>query len=283
VLLGPVLAAAAALASAAPPTLVAAGDVAACTSTRDEATAAVVARIPGTVAVLGDAVYERGTTDEFMRCYEPSWGRFKARTRPAVGNHEYITPGAAGYFAYFGAAAGDPGRGYYGYRLGAWQVVVLNSNCAPAGGCSDSAPQLRWLRDLLGASRARCTLAYWHHPRFSSGLHGDDPTVAGFWRALHEAGADVVLAGHDHDYERFAPLAPSGRVDRRRGITQFVVGTGGRSLYPFVRRAHGSEMRQSHTFGVLRLTLRAGSYDWRFLPVAGGRFTDAGRARCHSY
>jgi acid phosphatase type 7 len=276
------LAIAAALAAAPPPaTLVAAGDVASCDSDGDERTAAVVARIPGTVAVLGDSVYERGTPEEFASCYAPSWGGFRARTRPAVGNHEYGTPGAAGYFAYFGSRAGHPARGWYAYRLGEWRIVVLNSNCGRVGGCGPGSPQLMWLRAELRRHRAACTLAYWHHPRFSSGLRGPDRTVVPLWNALHAAGADVVLAGHDHHYERFAPLAPSGRVDRRRGIRQFVVGTGGRSHYPTVRRTPGSEVRDWQTFGVLRLTLRAGAYDWRFVPVEGGRFTDAGSGRCH--
>jgi acid phosphatase type 7 len=276
------LAAAAALASAPPPaTLVAAGDVASCDSDGDERTAALVARIPGTVAVLGDSVYQLGTPQEFAACYAPSWGRFRGRTRPAVGNHEYGTPGAAGYFAYFGARAGHPERGYYAYRLGSWRVIVLNSNCSRVGGCGPGSPQLRWLRAELTAHRSRCTLAYWHHPRFSSGLHGNDLTVAPFWNALFAARADLVLAGHDHNYERFAPLAPSGRVDRSRGIRGFVVGTGGRSHYPVVRRTPGSEVRDWQTFGVLRLTLRPRSYEWRFVPVAGSSFTDAGSGRCH--
>jgi hypothetical protein len=282
VLLGAVLAAAALLAAPAPSaTLLAAGDVASCGSNGDEQTAALVARVPGTVALLGDAVYERGTPQEFASCYAPSWGQFRARTRPAVGNHEYGTPGAAGYFAYFGPAAGHPDRGYYAYRLGSWRAIVLNSNCGRVGGCGPGSPQLAWLRAELAAHRSACTLAYWHHPRFSSGLHGNDLTVAPFWQALYAAGADVVLAGHDHHYERLAPLTPGARVDGRRGIRQFIVGTGGRSHYPTLRRAPASRVREWQTFGVLRLTLRAGGYDWRFVPVAGSRFTDAGSGRCH--
>jgi hypothetical protein len=279
VLLGAI--AAALIASAPPATLVAAGDVASCDSSGDEATAALVARIPGTVAVLGDAVYQRGTPEEFASCYAPSWGRFRARTRPAVGNHEYGTAGAAGYFAYFGRRAGHPARGWYAYRLGDWRIVVLNSNCGRAGGCGPGSPQLRWLRAELRAHPTPCTLAYWHHPRFSSGLHRDDLTVAPFWDALHTAGTEVILTGHDHHYERFAPLSPRARVDRARGIRQFVVGTGGRSHYPTIRRAAGSEVREWQTFGVLRLTPRAEGYEWRFVPVAGSRFTDSGSARCH--
>ena len=274
------LAAAAAFATPAPAMLIAAGDVASCDSDGDERTAALVERIRGTVAVLGDSVYERGTADEFARCYAPSWGRFRARTRPAVGNHEYGTPGAAGYFAYFGRAAGRPSRGFYAYRLGSWRVIVLNSNCSQVA-CTAGSAQLQWLRAELRAHPSACTLAYWHHPRFSSGPHGPDATMAPLWNALYAAGADVVLAGHDHHYERFAPLDAAGRVDRRRGIRAFVVGTGGRSHYPPVRRVRGSEVRNWRTFGVLRLTLDPGRYRWRFEPVAGSRFTDSGSGRCH--
>jgi hypothetical protein len=280
VLLG-AIAAAALLAAPPPGTLVAAGDVASCDSDGDEQTAALVAPIPGTVAVLGDSVYQRGTPAEFAACYAPSWGRFKARTRPTAGNHEYGTPGAAGYYAYFGPRAGHPERGWYAYRLGDWRVVVLNSNCGRVGGCGPGSPQLRWLRAELRTHQAACTLAYWHHPRFSSGLHGDDPTVAPFWDALYAAGAEVVLTGHDHHYERLGPLSPAGRVDRARGIRQFVVGTGGRSHYPTVRRAPASEVRDWQTFGILRLRLRPGAYEWRFVAVAGSRFADSGSARCH--
>jgi hypothetical protein len=267
---GPV--ALAALALAAPTkTLIAAGDIASCTSSGDEQTAALLARTPGTVATLGDNVYETGTAQEFADCYDPSWGRFRGRTRPAVGNHEYGTEDAAGYFAYFGARAAPPG-GWYSYDLGTWHLVVLNSNCGPAGGCEPGSPQELWLRADLASHSARCTLAYWHHPRYSSGPHGDDPTVEPFWLALAAAGADVILSGHDHDYERFAP---------KRGIREFVVGTGGRSHYPIVRRTTGSVVRNSTAYGVLRLTLRPGSYSWRFLPVRGASFTDKGSARCH--
>lgn len=280
--LAAVAAAAALLAGQAPSaTVVAAGDVASCSSDGDERTAALVDRIAGTVAVLGDSVYDRGTSEEYASCYAPSWGRFKARTRPAVGNHEYGTPGAAGYFAYFGSRAGHPARGYYTYRVGTWRVIVLNSNCDQVGGCGPGSPQLAWLRAVLGAHRADCTLAYWHHPRFSSGPHGPDATIAPIWNALYAAGADVVLAGHDHHYERFAPLDATGRVNRRRGVRQFVVGTGGRSHYPTIRRVRGSEVREWRTFGVLRLTLRPGRYDWRFVSIAGSSFRDAGSSACH--
>lgn len=251
--------------------LVAAGDVASCRSSGDEATAALVARLPGTVAVLGDSVYESGSDEEFRRCYAPSWGRFKGRTRPAVGNHEYGTPGAAGYFRYFGRAAGDPRHGYYAYRLGSWQVVVLNTNCAAAGGCGAGSPQERWLRGVLASSAATCTVAYGHHPRFSSGFHGPDRTVQPLWRALQDGHVELYLAGHDHHYERFATS---------RGLRQFVVGTGGRSTYPVFRRVAGSQARWAGGYGVLSLRLLEGSYAWRFVAAPVERFTDTGSARC---
>jgi acid phosphatase type 7 len=248
-------------------TLLAAGDIASCASTGDEATAALLAREKGTVAVLGDAVYERGTVEEFRDCYAPTWGRFRARTRAALGNHEYGTGSAAPAIAYFGL----PPRGWYAYSLGAWRIVVLNSNCSRVGGCGAGSPQWRWLRSELAGRPARCTLAYWHHPRFSSGLHGSDRTLAELWRLLASARADVVLAGHDHHYERFAPLD---------GIRSFVVGTGGRSQYPVLRRLPSSRAYDWTTFGVLRLELRADGYTLRFVPVTGRSFTDAGSGRC---
>lgn len=253
-----------ALLASGPPTLVAAGDVASCRSRGDEATARIVARTPGTVAVLGDAIYERGTAAEFRDCY--SWRGFRARTRAALGNHEYGTGNARAAIAYFRL----PARGYYSYELGAWHVVVLNSNCRPAGGCGDGSPQQRWLEADLAASTARCTFAYMHHPRYSSGLHGSDPTIDPLWRTLAAGGADVVLAGHDHHYERFRPID---------GIRSFVVGTGGRSNYPVLRQLPESYRVDERTYGVLRLTLRPGRYDFRFLAV-GGKFVDKGAARC---
>jgi hypothetical protein len=248
-------------------TLVAVGDMAGCNVTGDSAVASLISRTPGTLALLGDTVYERGTADEFRRCYEPVFGRFLRRTRAALGNHEYGTGDADAAIAYFGL----PRRGYYSYELGAWHVVVLNSNCRWAGGCGAGAPQERWLRNDLAAHRVRCTVAYMHHPRWSSGLHGSDSTIAPLWRTLARGGADLVLAGHDHHYERFAPID---------GMRSFVVGTGGRSHYPVLLRRPGSEVVNYRTFGVLRLTLRPRDYSWRFLPVAGSRFTDQGSGSC---
>ena len=263
------------------PVLVAAGDIASCDSTGDEATAALLDRIPGTVATLGDNVYPTGTSEQFAACYAPSWGRARKRTRPAAGNHDYATEGAHGYFAYFGAAAGDPARGYYGYDLGRWHIVVLNSNCADVGGCHVGSPQERWLRTDLASHASRCSLAYWHHPRFSSGPHGGDRAVEPFWQALYEHGAEVVLAGHDHDYERFAPQTPGGLLDPERGIRQFVVGTGGRSHYSIATPTANSEARNDAAFGVLRLVLRPASYEWKFVPEDGQTFADSGSSRCH--
>lgn len=264
------------------PTLLAAGDIASCTSTGDEATAALLdARPHAVVATLGDNVYQNGTATEFANCYDPTWGRHKDRTRPALGNHEYGVFRAGGYFATFGDAAGEPPLGWYSYDLGAWHIVVLNSNC-DAVGCMTGGTQELWLRQDLAANPRACTLAIWHHPFFTSGsTHGPTAAVAPLWTALYEAGADVVLSGHEHTYERFARLDPEGELDNARGMRQFVVGTGGRSHYPFGPPAPHSEVRNADTFGILALTLRPNSYQWQFVPVEGQTFTDAGSSNCH--
>jgi hypothetical protein len=263
-------------------TLLAAGDIASCACDGDEQTAALLDTLPGTVLTLGDTVYDDGTADEFRRCYRPSWGRFRDRTYPAPGNHDYETAGAGGYFGFFGPRAGQPGKGWYSFDLGRWHLIALNSNCEVVGGCQPGSEQERWLRADLAAHPARCTLAFWHHPRFSSGTtHGSDPAVGGLWTALYEAGADVVLVGHEHNYERFAPLDPLGRVDPARGVREFVVGTGGRSHYPFGSPLPGSEARNSDSFGLLELRLRPTGYTWRFVPVQGSSFQDSGTGRCH--
>ena len=263
-------------------TLLAAGDIASCNSTGDEATAALLDGRPNAaVATLGDNVYESGTAGEFATCYDPTWGRHKARTRPAIGNHEYGVFRAGGYFGAFGAAAGESPLGWYSYNLGDWHIVVLNSNCE-AVGCMTGGTQEKWLREDLAAHATACTLAYWHHPRFSSGTtHGPTPAVQPLWTALYDAGADVVLSGHEHNYERFAPLDPTGKPDDARGMRQFVVGTGGRSHYPFGTPMPGSQVRNDSTYGLLALTLRTGSYQWQFVPEAGKSFTDSGSANCH--
>jgi hypothetical protein len=263
-------------------TLVGAGDIADCNVPGDNATAELLDKIPGTVFTTGDNAYEAGSATQYANCYGPTWGRHKARTRPAPGNHDYGTAGAAEYYRYFGAAAGDPAKGYYSYDLagGAWHAVVINSNCSTVS-CAAGSAQERWLRADLAASRAPCTVAYWHHPRFSSGTHGSSAALAPIWQALYDHGADLVLAGHDHTYERFAPQRPDGTPEPAFGIRSFVVGTGGRSHYAFRTPLPNSERRDNTSFGVLRFTLRSGGYDWAFVPIAGNQFTDAGSGSCH--
>jgi hypothetical protein len=256
---------------------VGAGDIAACGSSADEATATLLDGISGTVFTAGDNAYESGTASEYTNCYAPSWGRHKTRTRPVPGNHEYATLGASGYFGYFGSIAGDPAKGYYSYDLGPWHIIALNSNFAMNAG----SPQEQWLRADLAANSTMCTLAYWHHPRFSSGPHGSAPFSQPLWQALYDFGADVVIVGHDHTYERFAPQTPTGTVDMSRGVRQFVVGTGGAGLYAWATIAANSEVRNNTTKGVLKLTLRTDRYEWQFVPVAGSSFTDSGSASCH--
>jgi acid phosphatase type 7 len=262
------------------PVLVGAGDIAHCSTTTDEATAKLLDGIGGTVFTLGDNAYNSGTAAEFSNCYEPTWGRHKARTKPSVGNHEYLTSGASGYFNYFGAAAGDPKKGYYSYDRGEWHVIVLNSNCSYVS-CAVGSAQEQWLRADLAAHQNKCTLAYWHAPLFSSGDHGNSTSVRPFWNALYQANADLVLSGHDHDYERFAPQRPDGTLDTARGIREFVVGTGGTYLRPFGTIKPNSQSRNATAHGVLKLTLHSGSYEWKFVPVVGKTFTDSGITACH--
>jgi hypothetical protein len=261
-------------------TLVGAGDIASCASSGDEATALLLDGIAGTVFTVGDNAYESGTSTEFSDCYGPTWGRQKARTRPAVGNHEYNTPGATGYFGYFGSAAGSPTQGYYAYDIGAWRAYVLNSNCSIVS-CAAGSTQEQWLRNDLAVNSRDCVVAFSHHPRFSSGPHGNDTTVQPFWQALYDAGADLVVVGHDHDYERFAPQTPTGVLDPARGLVEFVVGTGGRSHYAFATIRPNRLAGNDTTWGVLRLDLSAGGYAFSFVHVAGETFTDSGSGTCH--
>ncbi len=262
-------------------TLVGAGDIAGCTWDRDEATASLLDNIPGTVFTAGDNAYPSGHLTQFQNCYDPTWGRHKARTRPSPGNHDYRTSGASGYYQYFGAAAGPSGRGYYSYNLGDWHIVVLNSMCEQIGGCSESSPQAQFLRNDLAANPRRCTLAYWHHPVFTSGEHGNDPKMGPAFQILYDNNAELVINGHDHDYERFAPQTPSGTADPAQGIREIVVGTGGAALRPFTTIRPNSQVRNANTHGVLKLTLTANSYSWQFVPVAGQSFTDSGTTSCH--
>jgi acid phosphatase type 7 len=264
------------------PVLVGAGDIANCSTTTDEATAKLLDGISGTVFTLGDNVYNSGTLTEFNNCYGPTWGRHKARTKPSVGNHEYETAGASGYFNYFGAAASDPKKGYYSYNLGDWHIVALNSMCEQVGGCGATSPMVSWLKQDLATNQRKCTIAYFHHPLFSSGsAHGNDPKMKPSWDALYAANAEVVLSGHDHNYERFAPQSPSGTLDTARGIREFVVGTGGTHLRPMGTIKPNSQVRNTTTHGVLKLTLQPTSYEWNFVPVAGKTFTDSGSTACH--
>ena len=262
--------------------LVGAGDIADCKDLSGaEATAKLLEQIPGTVFAAGDLAYPDGSKENFV-CYDKTWGRAKSRTRPAPGNHEFHSSGATPYFDYFGASAGDPKTGYYSYELGTWHIIVLNSECKDVGGCEAGSPQEKWLRADLTAHPAACTLAYWHKPLFSSGsAHGNDLTVKPLFQALYEANVDVVLNGHDHDYERFAPQTPNGVADAKRGIREFVVGTGGKNHRPFGETKPNSELRDATVFGVLKLTLKPNSYDWQFIPEAGKSFTDSGSGTCH--
>jgi len=257
--------------------LVTAGDIASCWWRGDEATARLLDRIDGVVAPLGDLVYQAGTPEQYARCYGPTWGRHRARTRPSPGNHDYRTGGGSGYWGYFGAAAGERGKGWYAYDLDGWRVVALNSE-APIDAGSE---QLQWLRRELAAHPARCTLAYMHRPRFSSGKHGNVRRVEEAFAVLYEGGVDVLLGGHDHHYERLAPQDPRGRADPARGIRQFVVGTGGAPTYRPREVAPNSEVMNDRALGVLRLVFHPGWYEWQFVPVRGHAFTDRGRGVCH--
>ncbi|SHF82753.1 CBM96 family carbohydrate-binding protein [Streptoalloteichus hindustanus] len=263
------------------PVLVGAGDIAT-SGSADSATANLLDGISGTVFTAGDNAYPDGTASDFTNYYNPTWGRHKARTRPSPGNHDYHTPGASGYFNYFGANAGDPAKGYYSYDLGNWHVVALNSNCSAVGGCGAGSPQEQWLRADLAASTKPCTVAYWHHPRFTSGsTHGPNTAVGPLVQALYDNNADVIVAGHNHQYERFAPINPSGALDTARGIRHFVAGTGGAGLYSFGTIHPNSQARNNTTHGVLKLTLHSNSYTWEFKPVAGKTYTDSGTTSCH--
>jgi len=256
--------------------LVGAGDIADCTT--GEPTAKLLDNIAGTVFTAGDNAYSNGTAAEYATCYDPSWGRHKARTRPAPGNHDYGTSGATGYYNYFGALAGPAGLGYYSYELGAWHIISLNSNVSVSAGSA----QETWLRSDLAASTKTCTVAYWHHPRFSSGSsHGSSTMSADVFQALYDAGAEIVIVGHDHEYERFGPETPNAVADPVRGIREFVVGTGGAGLYSFATPLPNSEVRDNTSHGVLKLTLSDGSYTWQYIPVAGNSFTDSGSGTCH--
>jgi hypothetical protein len=248
---------------------------------QQEATHQVAARLqPDAVLLAGDLQYEHGTAEEFAGAFDRSWGRMRSIIHPAAGNHEYDTGRGAAYFDFFGAAAGRRDQGWYSLELGAWHVIALNSNCDEVGGCGEGSAQLAWLRADLAEHRNRCVMAFWHHPRWSHAEHGDHAELGPFMTALYDAGAEAVMVGHDHDYQRFEPRSPDGARDPERGIRQFVVGMGGRSLYS-IDSTEGLEAHDDDTFGVLSMTLGPDGYDWEFVPAAGGSYHDRGSAVCH--
>jgi len=262
--------------SAHDPVLVGAGDIAMCPLGAQSATALLLDRIGGTVFTTGDNVYDAPTPAKYADCYGPAWGRHLERTRPVPGNHDYDPPGSSGYFGYFGENAGPKGLGYYSYDVATWHVIALNSQIGMQAGSA----QYAWLQSDLAANPVRCTVAYFHHPLFSSSQNGPTASVRDLWRLLYDGGADVILNGNDHVYERFAPQDPAGRADAARGIRQFTVGTGGATLYGFGTPAPNSEVRAS-VHGVLKLYLQASGYAWEFVPVAGQSFRDGGTGTCH--
>ena len=259
------------------PVLVGAGDIAN-SGSGDSATAALLDNIQGTVFTTGDNAYPDGTASNFADYYNPTWGRHKARTRPSPGNHDYHTAGATGYYNYFGTNAGPSGRGYYSYDLGTWHVVSLNSEISMSAGSA----QEQWLRQDLAASTKPCTIAYWHKPRFTSGAnHAPNTSTGPLVQALYDHNADVIVTGHNHHYERFAPMNPSGGADSTRGIRHFVAGMGGASHYGFGTIQPNSQARNSDTYGVLKFTLHSNSYTWQFVPEAGKTYSDSGTTACH--
>jgi len=264
--------------------LVGAGDIAVCDDATGKipqagavATAKLLDSLTGTVFAAGDNAYLHGSVENYKNCYDPTWGRHKARTRPVPGNHEYETPGAAPYYAYFGDAAGPSGQGYYRYSVGPWTILGLNSEVDASAGSA----QVQWLRNELTTNPAPCVAAIWHRPRFTSGPNGDATDMAALWQALYDLNVDVIINGHDHLYERFDPQDPQGRPDGVRGIRQFTVGTGGASLYLAAANAKPNSVVRISAWGVARFTLTDGAYQWDFLPVEPGASVDSGNGRCH--
>lgn len=271
-------------ADAATATLIAVGDLAKCGSiTTDSLVAAMISQTSGTIAVLGDNAYNEGSAANYRDCFDPLYKSMKSRIKPVPGNHEYDTDHSAkGYFGYFRTSAGSAIPKWYSYDLGSWHVIALNSSCEYIGGCGPGSAQEKWLRADLKAHPAMCVLAYWHHPLFSSGRHGSNPRAKALFQALYEAHADVVLSGHDHTYERFAVINPSGKADSH-GIRQFVVGTGGNQLYPKGTSVANSQVFNNSAYGALKLTLGSGTYAWEFLKAGStGSNHDSGSAKCHT-
>jgi uncharacterized protein YjdB len=256
--------------------LVGAGDIAVGGGAQDQ-TAALINTIPGTVFAAGDNAYEDGTLSQYQAYYDPTWGQFKSRTRPCPGNHEYHTANAAGYFGYFGALAGPSGQGYYSYDLGDWHIISLDSEIPMSAGSAQEV----WLKADLAASSSQCTIAYWHRPRYNSGdIHGDQSDTQPLWKDLSDAGAEIVICGHEHVYERYEPMDVNGNASAT-GIREFVVGTGGANLYTITTPSPHLQAWDTSTYGVLKLTLGAGTYSWEFVPVAGQTYTDSGSGVCH--
>lgn len=264
-----------------PVTFVGAGDIAWCQYEGARMTAQLLRTINGQIFTAGDNAYLDGSLKNYRDCYEPTWGPLRDRTRPVAGNHEYDTdPTAAGYYQYFGPAAGTA-PGYYSYEVGDWHIIALNS-ALPNRGFQNGSAQLAWLQqDLTTFANKKCVAAIWHHPLFTSGRNGPNTYTRDAWRILYANDVDVIINGHDHLYERFAPQNPDGQTDRARGIRQFTIGTGGALLYPEINLQPNSEVRITNTWGVLKMTLGGGYYEWQFVPVQGSTGTDSGRADCH--
>ncbi len=263
--------------------MIGAGDISSCSGTggnASEATAKILDKLSGTIFTAGDNAYATGTDKEFT-CYDARWGRQKARTLPAPGNHDYLQKNAAPYFKYFGAAAGDPTKGYYSKDVGPWHVIVINSNCAEIGGCAATSPQAKWLEADLAAHTQKCTMAIWHHPLYNMGNHGPATEMKPIWQILYDHDADLVVNGHDHNYQRWKPQTPAGKVDEARGIVELLVGTGGAAFYDFDPKPANIEVNDNVTFGVIKLTLRPTDMDFEFVPVEGQTFTDKGTITCH--
>jgi hypothetical protein len=265
-------------------TVVAVGDIVTCDGLKPvlasayAETAALVKPTDALVLTLGDSTYPVGALKEFNNCFKPTWGAFKDRIRPAPGNHEYMTPGAAGYYDYFADLAGPDRRGYYSFDYGGWHFISLNSNID----VSPQSPQYQWLlQDLARSKQTLCTIAYWHHPLFSSGLHGNNPQMAPFYAAVQKAGVDIILNGHDHIYERFGPQTAEAVANPTGGVREFVIGTGGAPTYPFRLIKPNSEVRNNNSHGVVRFNLAPGRYSWRYEAIAGSSFSDTGSGQCH--
>jgi hypothetical protein len=280
----------AASAGAAPAPLVAAvGDIACAPGAPATRTACHQAKVakamaaikPDSVWLLGDIQYPNGSLADFRGSFGPAFSRLASRWRPSPGNHEYFTPGAAGYYDFFGKQAGPDRRGYYSFNLGRWHVVSLNSNCDVVDACSADSAQVKWLRADLKKNARYCTAAFWHHPLYSSGLeHGNDPMTRPLWQILERHRAELVLTGHDHDFEAFPRQDALGVRDRSRGIAEFVVGTGGKSQYPFGPVQPNSLVRHANVFGFMALRLKRGAFTWRFVNDQGESLS-TGSSRCH--